>query len=203
MRASRIVPAALVFLTSSPLVAWAQEAGHGAEGGGGGGLFDINVGLSTWTLLVFGVLVFALGKYAWGPILAAVEAREKGIQDALDEAARRNEEAARLLQDHQRQLADARRQASDIVSEGKAVGERVRKEIEEKARAEGQAILERGKQEIGRERDAALDAMRKASVDLALAAAARLVHENLDEAKDRELVERFLDDMTEGSGAEA
>ena len=45
--------------------------------------------------------------------------------------------------------------------------------------------------------------MRKASVDLALAAAARLVHENLDEAKDRELVERFLDDMSEGSGAEA
>jgi F-type H+-transporting ATPase subunit b len=183
-------------------VAWAQEADHAAEGGGGG-LFDINVGLSTWTLIVFGVLVLALGRYAWGPILAAVEAREKGIQDALDEAARRTEEAAKLLEDHRRQLADARRQAGDLVAEGRAAADRARRDIEEKARAEAQAILERAKREIGRERDAALDALRKESVDLALAAAARLVHERLDQAKDRELVERFLEDVTQSRGAEA
>ena len=66
-------------------------------GGGGAGMFNINVGLSAWTIVVFLGLVFVLGKYAWKPILAAVEAREKGIQEALDEAARRNAEAAELL----------------------------------------------------------------------------------------------------------
>jgi F-type H+-transporting ATPase subunit b len=201
MRASRIVTTALGFAAVSPVALWAQ--GHGAEGGGGGGLFDINVGLSLWTLFVFAGLVFILGRFAWGPILAAVEAREKAIQSAIDEAANRNAEAAGLLEEHRKQLADARRQASELIAEGKSAGERVRKEIEEKARVEGQAIVDRARQEIQRERDAALDMMRKESVDLALAAASHLIHQSLDPAKDRQLVERFLSDMDSSGGAQA
>ena len=72
-----------------PQVLWAQGGGEG-----GGGLYDINTGLSAWTLIVFGILVFILGKYAWGPILAAVEAREQGIQSALDEAAAAQDDAS-------------------------------------------------------------------------------------------------------------
>jgi F-type H+-transporting ATPase subunit b len=201
MRARRTVTVALVFLAASPLALWAQE--HGAEGPSGGELFNINIGLSTWTLLVFAGLVFLLGKFAWGPILAAVDAREKGIQNALDEAAARQAEAEKLLDEHRRQLADARRQAGEILAEGRAAGDRVRKEIEEKARVEGQGIVERARQDIERERDAALEMLRKESVDLALAAASRLLHEHLDQAKDRQLVERFLDEMPESPGARA
>lgn len=199
MRASRILPAMLVLAASTPEALWAQGGGEGGEDA----LFDINLGLSLWTLLVFLVLVFFLGKFAWGPILDAVDAREKGIQAALDEAAVRNEEAAGLLAEHKEQLADARRQANELIAEGKAVGERVRKEIEEKARTEGQAIVERARVEIERERDAALDMMRRASVDLALAAASRLIQENLDQDKDRELVERYLSEMDGSGGAQA
>jgi F-type H+-transporting ATPase subunit b len=175
-----------------------------AQGGaeGGGGLYDINVGLSTWTLIVFAGLFLVLSKYAWGPILAAVDAREKGIQSALDEAAQHNADAAKLLEEHREQLADARRQSNELIAEGKAAGELVRKDIEEKARAEGQAILDRARMEIERERDAALDTLRKESVDLALAAASRLISENLDQAKDRELVERYLSKLGDG-GAQA
>jgi F-type H+-transporting ATPase subunit b len=180
-----------------PDLAWAQG------GEGGGGLYDINTGLSTWTLIVFGGLVFLLGKFAWGPILAAMEARETTIQSALDQAAERNDDAAKLLEEHRLQLADARRQAGEVLADAKAAGDRVRKEIEEKARVEAQGIVERARHEIQRERDAALDTLRKESVDLALAAASRLMSENLDQAKDRDLVERYLDGMTDGEGAEA
>ena len=152
---------------------------------------------------MFAGLVFLLGKYAWGPILAAMEARETTIQSALDEAAERNDEAAKLLEDHRLQLADARRQAGEVMADAKAAGDRVRKEIEEKARVEAQGIVDRARQEIQRERDAALDTLRKESVDLALAAASRLLGENLDQAKDRELVEGYLESMTGGPGAEA
>ncbi len=199
MRARRILPAALAFLATSPLALLAQE--HGAEGAAEPSLFDINTGLSVWTLLVFAGLLFLLGKFAWGPILAAVDAREKGIQNALDQAAARQAEAEKLLDEHRRQLADARRQAGEILAEGRAAGDRLRKEMEEKARAEGQGIVERARQDIQRERDAALEALRKESVDLALAAASRLMHEHLDQAKDRQLVERFLDELAEGQGA--
>lgn len=203
MRASRILPTALasaaVFLATSPLAVLAQE--HGAEGAAEPSLFDINTGLSVWTLIVFAGLLFLLGKFAWGPILGAVEAREKGIQDALDQAAARQAEAEKLLDEHRRQLADARRQAGEILAEGRAAGDRVRKEIEEKARAEAQTIVDRARQDIERERDAALEVLRRESVELALAAASRLMHENLDQAKDRQLVERFLDEVAEGGGA--
>jgi F-type H+-transporting ATPase subunit b len=197
MRASRIAAAMLALSATVPQVLWAQGGGEGEAG-----LYDINTGLSFWTLVVFGILVFILGKYAWGPILGAVEARERGIQSALDEAAQRNEEAAGLLAEHKAQLADARRQANELIAEGKAAGEGVRKEIEEKARAEGQAIVERARVEIERERDAAIDALRKESVDLALAAASRLMQENLDQDKDRQLVERYLSELGSSEGAQ-
>lgn len=194
MRLSRIT-AAVLALSASP-------AGLLAQGGGEGGLYDINTGLSVWTLVVFAILVFILGKFAWGPILGAVEAREKGIQSALDEAAERNEESAKLLAEHKEQLADARRQANELIAEGKAAGENVRKEIEEKARTEAQGIVERARAEIERERDAAIAQLRKESVDLALAAASRLMQENLDQDKDRQIVERYLSELG-SSGGEA
>ena len=197
MKASRILPATLVLLTAVPDVAWAQG------GEGGGGLYDINVGLSTWTLIVFAGLLFLLHRFAWGPILAAMEARETTIQSSLDEAAEQNAEAAKLLEEHRQQLADARRQAGEVLADAKAAGERVRKEIEEKARVEGQGIVERARHEIHRERDAALETLRKESVDLALAAASRLLGEKLDQAKDRVLVEGYLEGMTGGHGADA
>jgi len=193
MTAVMLVPGVL-----GPGVLWAQE-----EAEGGAALFDINMGLSAWTLGVFVALLFILGKFAWAPILGAVEAREKGIQGALDEAADRNAEAARLLEEHREQLADARRQANELIAEGKAAGEGVRRDIEEKARAEGQAIIERAKAEIERERDAALEALRRESVELALAAASRLMQERLDQKKDRELVVRYLNELGGDGGAQA
>ena len=74
-------------------------------------------------------------------------------------------------------------------------------EIEEKARGEAQSIIERARAEIERERDAAIAEIRRESVDLALAAATRLVQENLDQEKDRVLVERYLTELG-GAGGE-
>lgn len=196
MRTTRAVVALAVLTAATP-------AGLLAEGEGTTPLFTVNLGTTVWTTLVFFVLLGILWKFAWGPILAAVDAREKAIQGALDEAARQNQDAARLLEEHRRQLADARRQASDLVADGKFAGDKVRKDIEDKARLEAQAIVERAKHEIDRERDAALDTLRRESVDLALAAAARLMQERMDPSRDRQYVERFLDEVSGGRGASA
>lgn len=178
-------------LALAPAPLWAQG------GEGGGGVYDINAGLSFWTLLVFAALVFLLSKLAWGPIVKLVDAREKGIQSAIDQAAAKNAEAAKLLEEHRAQIADTRRQASELIAEGRAAGENVRKQIEEKARVEAQGMVDRARGEIERERDAAIQALRKESVDLALAAASRLMQQNLDQAKDRSLVERYLAELGE------
>ena len=169
--------------------------------GGGAALFDVNLGLSLWTVVVFVLLLVVLGKFAWGPILEVAQTREQRIQSALDEAALMQAEATTLLEEHRAQLAQSRRQAQDIVNEGKAAGELVRKGIEEKARSEGQALIERAKREIDREKDVALDEIRQRSVDLALAATARLIREKLDPEKDRHLVVGYLDELSrQGEG---
>ena len=197
MKTTRITTALLVASASLPEAVWA------AAGEGEGGLYDINTGLSFWTLVVFGILVFLLSKFAWGPILGAVEARENRIQSALDESASQREEAARLLQEHKAQLADARRQASEILAEGRSAAERLRKELEEKARADAQGIVDAARREIDREKDRALAELRRESVDLALAAAGKLMGERLDDAGHRDMVVGYLDQMGEGSGGGA
>ncbi len=170
---------------------------------GGGGMFDVNLGLSVWTTLVFLTLLGFLWKFAWGPILGVVQAREDGIQGTLDQAANERVEAAKLLAEHRQQMADARRQAQQMIAEGKEAGERVRQDLEEKARAEGDAMIERARESIEREKDAALDELRKEAVDLALAAAAKLVQESLDEKKDRELIMGFIDELSSGGEIQA
>lgn len=178
-----------------PEAAWAQGGAPGTTP-----LFSINLGTTVWTTIVFLSLLAILWKFAWGPILTAADQREKGIQQALDEAKQRHEEASRLLEEHKQQLAEARKQANEVIAEGKTAAERVRKELEEKARAEAQGIVERAREEIERERDAALQTLRKEAVELALAAASQLLHEKVDQQKDRALVERFLQDVSADAG---
>lgn len=192
-----------IAIVAALLLAVLPGAAFAAEGGGTTPLFTVNLGTTVWTTLVFFALLGILWRFAWGPILAAVDAREKAIQGALDEAAARQAEAQKLLEEHRHQLADARRQAGELLAEGKAAGEKVRKEIEEKARVEAQAIVDRARAEIERERDAALDTLRKESVELALAAASRLMSETMDQARDRRIVEGFLDEVDASRGARA
>lgn len=194
--AARSAGAALLLpaVAPAPLLA-AQE-------NGGGGLFSLDPGLSLWTIVVFLLVLFILKKYAWGPILGALDAREAGIRSSIDEATNLQAEAESLLEEHRRQLADARRQAQEIVAEGRAAAERLGREIQDKARHEGDRIVERARAEIERERDKALSTVRTEAVELALAAASRLLEERLTEDRDRELVKGYLARMDASSSAD-
>ena len=196
MRLERTLVATTVLVASSPAVAMAAESE-------GGGVFSVNPGLSLWASVVFLALLLILHRFAWGPILAAIDAREQRIQGALDESAAQRDEAARLLVEHKTQLADARRQASEILAEGRAAAERLRKELEEKARVEAQGIIDGARREIGREKDRAIAELRKESVDLALAAAGKLISEELDDERHRALVVGFIDDINASPSGEA
>lgn len=200
MRLRKSILASPVVLLSTPVALLAQ--GHGEEGGGG--LFDINVGLIIWTIIIFVSVLTVLWRFAFGPILAAVNAREEGINNALEEARSRQAEAERLLEEHKSQLADARRQAQEILAEGRDAAGRLQKDMEGKAREESEAILTRAKAEIEREKDAAVDSLREHAVDLALAAASKLLHHKVDGEQDRKLVMDYVDGVSkQSSGAEA
>ncbi|MDE0073305.1 MAG: F0F1 ATP synthase subunit B [Gammaproteobacteria bacterium] len=160
------------------------------------GLFDINTGLSLWALIVFLILLLLLAKFAWGPILNALETRERNIQSSIDDATRLRKEASDALDEHRLQLREARHEAQHIIAEAKEAAAGLGRELEAKARQESAAIVQRARREIEVERDAVLEAIRKETVGLALAAASRLVRQRLDAPEDRELVNNYLSSLS-------
>ena len=159
-------------------------------------MFDINLGLSIWTIVVFVLLLVILRKFAWGPILGAVQDREDHVRSTLELAASEREESTELLEQYRKQMLEARREAQDLIAKAKEMGVSVRKEIEEKARQEANVIMEKALESIEKEKEAALDELRQGSVDIALAAAGKLIGEELNQDKDRKLAVDFVNDLS-------
>ncbi|MDQ4079554.1 MAG: F0F1 ATP synthase subunit B [Gemmatimonadota bacterium] len=181
----------LVLLALTTLPAAAQEAEAEAERG----LLDPHFGLMFWTLLIFVALWLLLRKYAFPAIFAAVEAREKALEDAIAAAKRDREEAARLLEEHRRQIDAARADAQRLIAEGGKAGEKLRATMLEEARHQQQEILDRARQEIGAERDRAIAELRREAVELAIKGASKVLEHNLDDQANRKIVEEFLADL--------
>ena len=137
----------LVALTAFALAApaWAAEEAH-AEAANNP--FAGDIGNALWTLVVFAAVIAVLGKFAWGPILSNLQAREDFIRTSLEQAKRDREEAEARLKEYESRLAQARAEASAIVDEGRRDGEVLKRRIEEDARKEAEAIVARGKREI-------------------------------------------------------
>jgi F-type H+-transporting ATPase subunit b len=163
-------------------------------------VFALTSNVMLWTVIIFAVLMFVLSKFAFPHILGYAAAREKRIQETLDDARRQREETERLLEQQRAELAAAKVEAQALIAEGKTAADRVRQELIERARGEGDALIARAKQEIDRERAEAIDALRRETVELAIAAASKLVSQRLDDASDRRLVEEFLADVDTRSG---
>lgn len=181
----------LVMLALTALPAVAQEAEAEVERG----LLDPHAGLMFWTLLIFVTLWLLLRKLAFPAIFAAVEAREKALEDAIASAKRDREEAARLLEEHRRQIDAARADAQRLIAEGAKAGEKIRAEMIEEARHQQQDILDRARQEIGAERDRAIAELRREAVELAIKGASKVLEQNLDDQANRKIVEEFLADL--------
>ena len=153
-------------------------------------------GLMVWTLVIFILLLFILAKFAFGPITAAVEAREKALQDAIDAAKRDREEAALLLAQHRASLDASRADGQKLIADARVAAERVRAELVEQAHAEQTRMLERARAEIAGEKEKAIAQLRKEAVDLAILGASNVIGQNLDRAANRQLVESFLASVT-------
>jgi F-type H+-transporting ATPase subunit b len=190
MRSLRFLQASLATLAAAVVMTVAAAPAFAAEGGGD--LLSPNAGLMFWTLIIFVVLLFVLSKFAFGPITAAVVAREKALEEAIAGAKRDREEAARLLAEQRAAIEAARNDAQKIIAEGRQAGERVRAEMIEATRAEQHQMLERARREIQTERDVAILQLRREAVDLAIAGAGKVVEKNLDSDANRRLVETFL-----------
>lgn len=159
-------------------------------------LLSPNTGLMFWTLIIFVILLLVLTRFAFKPLTAAVEAREKALEDAIEAARRDREEAAALLAEHRQLVRQAHEDAQRFIVEGRAAGEKVRAEVVEQAHREQQQLLERARHEIASERDRAIAELHREAIDLAVLGAGKVIEKDLDTDTNRRLVESFLASLT-------
>jgi F-type H+-transporting ATPase subunit b len=157
-----------------------------------GGLLSPAGGLMFWTVLIFGVLYFVLSKFAFKPILAAVEDREQSLRDAMEQARADRDTAAALLAEQKQQLEAARADAQKIIADGRATAEKMRADLLDHTKAQQSDMLERAKRDIEAEKQSAIAELRREAVDLAIAGAGKVIEKNLDDASNRALVDKYL-----------
>jgi F-type H+-transporting ATPase subunit b len=158
-------------------------------------MLDMNPGLILWTILTFILLLVILRAVAWKPLLGALTAREESIRTSLQDADNAQQEARRLLEENRKQLSQAEEQSQRIIREGRELGDRLKAEILDKANASSRQMIDQAREEIRREKDAALGQLRAEVADLAVAAAGKLLDANLDTAASRKLVDAAIREL--------
>jgi F-type H+-transporting ATPase subunit b len=187
---------ALLLLNAAPL--YAQEHAEEAKGP-----LSVDTGLLIWTLLIFGIVVAVLYKFAWPNILGAVEKREAHIRELLEGAERDRAEAAALADENRRLVEETRARTQDAINEARGQAEKMRAEVLDAARREQQELLERARRDIATEREVALDAVRREAVELSMRAAEKLVRRSLDGEDNRRLVREYLGQLEPAQPARA
>ena len=160
-------------------------------------MFQAEPGLMIWTVISFVILLVLLWKVAYKPITKALKKREDTIRDSLEEAKKTRESAEALLNDYKNQLAQAREEAHKILSEGKTLGENIKKEIIQKAHEESNQIVKRAQEEIEFQKEKALMELKERIADLTITAASKVIEKSLDKKDHEQILNEYISKVGE------
>jgi F-type H+-transporting ATPase subunit b len=148
--------------------------------------------LFIWTIVVFLVLLALLRKFAWRPLLQALEARQQTIRQSLDDADKAKKELQRLQEESAQIVREARVEAESIVSRSRSNAERLKEEIRQKARADAESIVRTAERQIQLETQQALRQIRQEAADMSVAIASKLIQRNLSKEDNQRLIDDAL-----------
>ena len=155
-------------------------------------LLQPDPGLFVWTIVTFLVLLALLARFAWRPLLAALESRQESIRKSLDDAAQAKLELERLHQQSAQIMREARVEAESIITKSRADAERLREEMKQKARAEADAVVRNAERQIQLETTRALQQIRTEAVDLSVMIASKIIQRNLSREDNERLIQEAL-----------
>lgn len=159
-------------------------------------LEDFSIGLFFWQTLLFLVLLFVLRKFAWKPILGAVEEREKSIEDSLALAEKARAEMASLKSDNDRILAEARADRDAILKEARVIKDKMINDAKSEAGAQAEIIITNAKEQIHNEKMAAVTELKNQVAEMSIEIAELVLGKELeDKTKQGELVKAQLDNF--------
>ena len=156
---------------------------------------DFSFGLFIWQIILFLLLLFLLRKFAWKPILKAVEDRETGIKDALDSAEKAKLEMANLQADNEKLLQEARAERDTMLKEAREMKTKMIADAKEEAQAEANKTIANAQVAIEGEKKAAIAELKQTVATLSVEIAEKVVKQELSEkSKQLELVDTMLKD---------
>ncbi len=159
-------------------------------------LNEFSFGLFIWQTLLFIALIFLLKKYAWGPILNAVNEREEGIKNALAEADKARQEMQNITADNERILNEARAERDAMLKEARDMKTNLVEEAKDEAKAQANKLMEQTKTAIQNEKLAAIADIKSQVANLSIDIAEKVVKDDLsNKDKQLKLVEQLLDEV--------
>ena len=156
-------------------------------------------GLYIWTIVTFLILLGLLAKFAWGPLLDALQKRQDAIRASLDDARKAKEELARLQTESARILAEARTEAANIIASTRSDAARFADEQKQKARGDAEALVRNAQREIDTQTHRAIETIRREAIDLSVAVATKILRRDISRADN----ERLIDDSIRETQAKA
>jgi F-type H+-transporting ATPase subunit b len=158
-------------------------------------MLDINPGLILWTIITFILLLAVLGRFAWKPLLQALQSREQEIADSLRKAEEAKKDAERMIAENKIAMDKANAETAKLIAESRTVAEQLKNDIVAKANDSAKKMLEQAKEEISREKDSAMAQLRNEVADLSISVAEKILDESLDSAKQKKMVDNVLKQM--------
>ena len=153
------------------------------------------IGLIFWTTVVFTLLVLLLKKFAWKPILSAVDERNKSIKDSLAQAEKARSEMSELTANNEKIIAQAKVDRDIILKEARDIKNEIISEAKDKANKEAEKLVSTAKEQILNEKMKALTELKNQVADLSIEMAEKILSSELsDVAKQKELVKKALND---------
>ena len=160
-------------------------------------LVQLDPGLFIWTIVTFLILCSVLAKFAWKPLLKALEDRESDIRSSLADAEKARHELERLNDESEKIIADARSEAQEIRSEAKTSAEKIKADIRSQAEKDVKKLKDDANVQIQVEKDKALSEIRQEVVTLTMSVAEKVIGKNLSNDDNQELIERSIEDLRE------
>ncbi len=148
-----------------------------------------------WQIVNFLFLLFILKKIAYKPILTMLDERKKSIEDAISNAESAKNDAEKMRKEYESRLAEAKQEAQEIIAKATKLGEEVKKDIVTNAQAEATKAIQRAQEEIGREKDQAIAALRDEVATLAIMAAGKVLGKTISVEDHKKLVDEFVTEV--------
>jgi len=158
---------------------------------------EFSIGLFFWQTVIFIFLILLLKKFAWKPILDAVNEREEGIKNALLSAEKAKEEMASLQSDNEETLKKARSERDSLLKEAREIKQQLIDEAKSEAKSEAKKIISQAQETIQNEKNAAIVDLKNQVAGLSIDIAEKVLREKLSDDKTQmKLVKDLVKEVT-------